>query len=333
MRLASEDRDGFDLSESVMLRRVLGIAIAGAALATALPAVAQDKQPISILVGFAPGGSEDTRARVLAQKMTEIMGRPVLVLNKAGASGTLALSQLAKARPDGLTIGSITGSPLIYAAHMLKSDFTVSDFTYLAGAASQPYCICVAADSRWKTFDDLMAEAKRRPEAVTYAHPGIGHFSNIIVEVVNKERGVTMTAVPFKGDTESINAVLGGHVDVASLASTFVPLAKAGKLRVLALINDKRLAQFPDAPTLKELGLKADVQSASLLGFGAPNGLPADVKRELEDALAKAIRSPEFATALEQLDSQVFYRSGADFGREVLEVKQAADRMMQEVGL
>lgn len=318
-----------------MLGKVLAIAILLSALASP-PAWAQagaGKQPIAILVGFAPGGSEDTRARVLASKLQVITGRTVVVLNKAGASGTLALSQLAKAKPDGLTIGSITGSPLIYAAHMLKSDFTVSDFTYLAGAASQPYCICVAQESRWKSFDELMAEAKRRPDAITYAHPGIGHFSNIIVEVVNKERGVAMTAVPFKGDSESINALLGGHVDVASLASTFVPLAKSGKLRALALINDKRLQQFPDVPTLKELGFKANVQSASLLGFGAPNGLAPDVKHALEQALAQAIQSPEFAKLLEQLDNQVFYRTGEVFGREVLQVKEAADRMMKEVGL
>jgi tripartite-type tricarboxylate transporter receptor subunit TctC len=257
----------------------------------------------------------------------------VVVLNKAGASGTLALSQLAKAKPDGLTLGSITGSPLIYAAHMLKSDFTVDDFTYLAGAAAQPYCICVAAESRWRTFDDLVAEAKRRPDGITYAHPGIGHFSNVIVEVVDKERGVSMTAVPFKGDSESINALMGGHVDVASLASTFVPLATSGKLRALALINEKRLPQFPDVPTLRELGLKANVKSASLLGVGAPNGLAPEVKRELESALAQAIHSPEFARTLEQLDNQVLYRTGEAFGREVREVKEAADRMMKEVGL
>lgn len=319
-----------------MLRRSLGIAMIFAALqaaACALPAVAQDKPPVSILVGFAPGGSEDTRVRVLAQELGKIMGRSVVVLNKAGASGTLALSQLAKARPDGLTLGSMTGSPLIYAAHMLKPDFTVDDFTYLAGLAAQPYCICVAAKARWNTFDDLMAEAKRRPDAINYAHPGIGHFSNVIVEVVNKERGVKMTAVPFKGDSESINMLMGGHVDVASLASTFVPLARSGKLRALALINEKRLAQFPDVPTLGELGLQANVKSASLLGVGAPKGLPPEVKRELEAALAKAIQSPEFAWTLEKLDNQVFYRTGEEFSREVREVKAAAERMMKEVGL
>ena len=318
-----------------MLRTIFSLLIILASWAAmGSPSLAQnDRQPISILVGFAPGGSEDTRVRVLAQKLSEVMGRPVVVLNKAGASGTLALSQLAKAKPDGLTVGSITGSPLIYAAHMLKSDFTIGDFTYLAGAAAQPYCICVAADSRWKSFEELMTEAKRRPDGVTYAHPGIGHFSNVIVEVVNKERGVAMTAVPFKGDSESINALLGGHVDVASLASTFVPLARSGKVRVLALINETRLAQFPDVPTLKELGHKANVKSAALLGFGTPNGLPPDVKRDLEVALAKAIQSPEFAKALEQLDNQVLYRTGEVFGREVREVKEAADKMMKEVGL
>lgn len=319
-----------------MLRRSFGMAVICATLqvGAGIPAaMAQEKAPIAILVGFAPGGSEDTRVRVLAQELGKVMGRSVVVLNKAGASGTLALSQLAKAKPDGLTLGSMTGSPLIYAAHMLKSDFTVTDFTYLAGAAAQPYCICVAAGSRWKSLDDLMAEAKRRPDTITYAHPGIGHFSNVVVEVVNKERGVTMTAVPFKGDSESINALMGGHVDVASLASTFVPLAKSGKLRVLALINEKRLPQFPDVPTLHELGLKANVKTASLLGVGAPNGLAPELRRELEAALAKAIQSPEYARTLAQLDNEVFYRSGEEFGREVREAKEAADRMMKEVGL
>lgn len=320
--------------EEVMLRWCIGVVAILTALADAGPAFTQDKAPVSILVGFAPGGSEDTRIRVLAQELGKAMGgRSVIVLNKAGASGTVALSQLAKARPDGLTLGSITGSPLIYAAHMLKSDFSVDDFTYLAGLAQQPYCICVAADSRWKTFDDLVAEARKRPDAINYAHPGIGHFSNVIVEIVSKERGIRLTAVPFKGDTESINALMGGHVEVASLASTFVPLARSGKLRALALINEKRLAQFPDVPTLNDLGLKANVKSSALLGIAAPNGLAADLKHELEAALAKAIQSPEFARSVEQLDNQVLYRTGEQFGREVREVKQAADRMMREIGL
>ena len=317
----------------------IALALFGAVFAASLPVAAQqnpsfdaDRRPITILVGFAPGGSEDVRARALATQLSEVLGgRSVLVVNRSGAAGTLMLSQLAKSKPDGLTIGSMTASSLIYAAKTLKPDFSTSDFSYLAGAASQPYCICVSQDAPWKTLDELVAYAKANPGKVSYAHPGIGHFSNVIIEVIAKKAGVKLNAVPFRGDSDSINAILGGHVDVASLASTFVPFAKSGKVRVLALLNEQRLAQFPNAPTIGELGFPISMKSASLLGYGAPKGLPADVQAGLEKALEKAIKSPEFKASLERLDNSVDYRTSAQFVLEVGETKVSAEQMIKEI--
>lgn len=291
------------------------------------------KREISILVGFGAGGSEDLRARALAAKLTDILQQPVIVVNRAGASGTIALAQLARARPDGLTLGSISASPMVFTPHLQKVDYRPDDFTYLAGAVVQPFCICVRQDARWQTLADLLEDAKRNPDKLSYGHPGVGHQSHVIVEIVNRARGVKMTGVPFKGDADSITALLGGHVDVASLASTFVPYAKAGRLRALAVISETRLRQFPDVPTLKELGFDIELRAPALLGYGAPKGLPADVRRRLEMAFAQAIQSPEFTQALDKLDNQVLYRSGEAFGRQVTELNDAVARMLKEIGL
>jgi tripartite-type tricarboxylate transporter receptor subunit TctC len=290
-----------------------------------------DRQTISLLVGFAPGGSEDVRARAVATKLSEIMGRPVVVVNRAGASGTLALSQLAKAKPDGLTIGSVTASSLIYAGRALKSDFQTSDFTYLAGAASQPYCICVRQDAPWKSLEEFLADAKSRPGEISYGHPGVGHFSNVIAEVIARMRGAKLIAVPFKGDADSITALLGGHVHAVSLASTFVPYATSGQLRPLVILGENRVPLFPDVPTIQELGFQVNMKSSSLLGFGAPKGLPPEIRERLEKALAAAIKSSEFKSALERMNNTVVYRTSEQFSREVDEVKVSAERMFKEI--
>jgi len=287
---------------------------------------------IELIVAFAPGGSEDMRARTLAAKLTEILGQPVVVVNKPGASGTVGMTLLAKAKPDGYTIGSTSASPLIFAPHLQKVEYDpVSDFTYICGSATQPFAICVKQDARWKAMDELLDYAKLHPGEIKYAHPGTGHQSHVYMEAVCRARGVKMVGIPFKGDSESITALLGGHVVVASLASTFIPHAKAGKIRPLAMFSESRVRLFPEVPTLKELGFKFDLRAPTVLGYGAPKGLPPEIRRKLEGAFEQAIKSPEFATVLKQLDNEVLYRQGETYKKLISELYQAIGKMLKEL--
>jgi len=317
-------------------RRWIGVVLAAAAAAMG-PAHAQGGFPnkeIQLLVGFAPGGSEDLRARGIAQKLSKILGQSVVVVNRAGASGAIALQQLAKAPPDGYTLGSVSASPMAFSPHLQQVGYTPGDFTYLAGSATQPFCICVRQDAQWKSMAELLDYAKKNPGKLSYAHPGTGHQSHVIVEAVNKAAGVKLAGIPYKGDADSITALLGGHVEIASLASTFVPHARAGKLRPLAMIGETRLKLYPDVPTLKELGFtQVNLKAPAVLGYAAPRGLPADVQRKLEGAFAEAIRSQEFAELLAKLDNEPYYRDGATFAAQVNELYTDVGKMLKELGL
>ncbi len=305
-------------------------------LVAAIPARAQTdfpKREITLIVGFAPGGSEDLRARAVAAKLSELLGQPVIVANRGGASGAIGLALVAKAAPDGYTLGSISASPMVFAPHLQKVEYKPSDFTYLAGSANQPFCICVRQDAPWQTMQELVAFAKQNPGKPNYGHPGNGHQSHVVVAMLNIAAGTSMTGVPFKGDSDAITSLLGGHIEMASLASTFVPHARAGKLRPLALIGDNRLKLFPDIPTLRELGYNVNTKAPALLGYAGPKGLPPEVRRKLESAFAQALRSPEFAAMLEKLDNELYYRDGETFGKQVAELYDAMGTMLKQLGI
>jgi len=155
----------------------------------------------------------------------------------------------------------------------------------------------------------------------------------VVVEALSRAAGVKLTSVPFKGDSDAISALLGGHIDIASLASTFVPHARSGKLRPLAMIGENRLKLFPDVPTLRELGFNVNVKAPALLGYAVPKATPAEVRQKLEAAFAQALRSPEFVNMLEKLDNELYYRTGEVFGSQVLELYDAIGKMLKELGI
>lgn len=279
-------------------------------------------RPVTIVVGFPAGGGQDIWARTLAVSMSKTLGQPVVVQNKTGASGSIGLSYVAHAKPDGYTIGTVQASALMLAALTMKIDYTAADFDYLAGSADQPYCICVAAKSSFKTLEDLKKYDQANPGKLSYGHLGAGHATYVFADAAFRHMGISPVGVTYKGDAETIPALLGGHIDVAATASTFAPLASSGELRPLAIIAGKRMASLPDVPTITELGVPIDTRLTSFIGFAAPKGVPAHVREKLEYALKTAIMSKEFEALLNKNASTVFYRDGKTFGKEALELEK-----------
>lgn len=291
-------------------------------------------KPIQVLVGWSAGASEDMRARGLVPKLQEVLGQPVVVVNKPGAASTIALTLVAKAKPDGYTIASSPAAPVIFLPHQQKLEYDpMVDFTYIAGTAVQPFGIAVKSDAPWKTLKELIDHAKNNPGEIKYGSAGIGTPSNIYMEMLAGSWNFKWTQVPFKGDQPAITALLGGHIPVACLSSTFAPQVRSGKLKVLALLAENRLAAFPQIPTLKELGVNFDLRAGEILGFCGPKGLPKEIVGKLENAFKQAVESPEYKQTMVQLENEARFRDSQTFTKLVHEVYPRIGEMIKQLGL
>lgn len=284
------------------------------------------QQAITIVVGFPAGGGLDIWARTVGKSMSETLGQPVIILNKGGAAGAIGSAYVAQAKPDGYTL-MVVQSSLLLAPLAMPVNYKPEDFDYLAGAADQPFCLCTGSNSRFKTFDELKRYDQSHPGELSYGHLGTAHITYLFADATFKALGMTPVAIPYKGDAETIPAVIGGFIDVASTASTFATYAREAKLRPLAIFANKRMTEFPDVPTIKELGVDVDSRWSSFIGFAAPRGVPAEVRAKLEHALEIAIKSSDFASVVAQTSSRVDYRDSKTFTQEA----QALERAVQEM--
>jgi tripartite-type tricarboxylate transporter receptor subunit TctC len=292
-------------------------------------------RPIEIIVPFDPGGGMDLMARTLAPKMSEILGQPVVVINKPGSAGTVGTALASKRKPDGYTLVTISASPIFFSPHLYKLEYDpLKDITYIAGLLSQPQGIQVLADAPWKTFQDLLNDAKSNPGKIKYGSLGINSTGHVFMECIAKDRGITWTHVPFKGDGTLTPAILGGHVMVAvGIGAAWVPHAKAGRLRPLTLFTERRFSDFPDVPTLNEFGFNYYLGVASLNGIGAPKGLPDEILRKLEDAIRQAADSPQFKEGAKTVSHDLYFQNSKDFTRSVEKGFHSIGDMIKRVGI
>jgi len=289
---------------------------------------------IELIVPFNTGGGIDLMSRALAPKLSEILGKPVLVVNKPGAAGTVGTALSVKSKPDGYTLVSLSPSCILFAPNFQKVPYDpLKDITYIAGWVDQPFGIQVRADAPWKTLQDLIDYAKKNPDKIRHGHLGTNSLGHIYMEAIAKDRGVSWRHVPFMGDGTTIPALLGGHVEVATIAVAWVPYARAGQIRPLALFGTKRFPGFPDTPTLNELGFNYYAGAAGFLGVGAPPGLPEEIRKKLEDAFRMAINSPEFKKTTESLSLEVWFRPGAELKKSAEEGLKNIGEMAERLGL
>jgi len=291
-------------------------------------------KPIQIIVPWSAGASDDLRARSLSPTMEKVLGQPVVVVNKPGAAGTLGLTLVAKAKPDGYTLGSASTSPILFAPHVQKVEYNpLIDFTYIAGTANQPWGIVVRSEAPWKTFEELIVYVKENPGKVKYGSWGVGGGAHVYMEFLSKTLGLNWIHVPFKGDQPSLTALLGGHIPLALSSSAFVPHARAGKLRILAVIAEKRMLAFPHVPTLKEIGVNLDLRVSAVLGFCGPKGLDLKIVKKLEDAFKAAVESAEYKQAMETLENEAYFRDSQTFSRIIHELYPKIGEMIREMDL
>jgi len=271
-------------------------------------------RPIEIVVPYDAGGGIDLMARTLAPKMSEILGQPVVVINKPGASGTVGTAWACTRNPDGYTLFAVSPSNALFFPLIQKLEYQpLRDFTYIAGLMSQPYGIQVKTDAPWKNFQEFLDDAKKNPGKIKYSSSGVYGFGHVFMENIGKDRGITWTHVPFKGDASQIPAILGGHVTASTIAAAWVPHAKENRLRTLVLLTDKRFSDFPDIPLLSEFGFNYYMGGASLNGIAAPKGLPKEILEKLEDAMRVAAESPPFKEGAKKLSHEVCFQNSKEF--------------------
>jgi len=270
-----------------------------------VPAIAQDKfdKPVRILVGFAPGGTADIIARVVADKMTASIGQPVVVENRPGAIGRIVADAVKAAPPDGTLIMVMPIGPMAVVPHVYK-DITydpIKDFTPIALGATFQFAFAASPKSGAKTWPEFAAWAKANPGKADYATPGAGSLPHFFGVLLGRGIGVEMVHVPYKGSAAYMNDLIGGQVSGAVDAiADLTELHRAGKVKVLASSGAKRSTALPDVPTFNELGVTG-VEAMGWFGFFAPAKTPAPIVNALNQAINKALQSPDVAAKLSGL--------------------------------
>jgi len=309
------------------------VAVAALSLAAfAAPALAQNypSRPITLIVPWPAGGSTDTHLRKLGELASKHLGQPIIIENKPGFGGMLGPSAMAKnAAPDGYTLSQLTVGAF-RTPHMQKVDWDpLRDFTYIIGVSGYAFGVVVKTDSPFKTFNDLIAYARANPGQMSFGSTGTGTSPHLLMEEVAAKAGVQFLHVPFKGNADSTQALMGGHVMAQSDATGWGKFVDAGTFRLLVTFGNERTRW--GAPTAKELGY--DVVSYSPYGIVGPKGMDAKIVKVIHDAFKKAIDDPENQRVLQQLDQVYWYKNSEDYAKWAAEEYVSERALIERLGL
>jgi tripartite-type tricarboxylate transporter receptor subunit TctC len=293
-------------------------------------AIAEEKypaRPITFIIPWPAGGTADASMRAIGESLSKNLGVPVIVENRSGASGMLGVSQLVASKPDGYTIGQIPLS-ITRQHHMGTISFNpLTDITYLGRTAGLTFGLAVNSDSPIKTFSDYVRYAKLNPGKLNYGSTGVGTNTHVYMEEIAEQVGIQLNHIPFKGGTDNLNALLGGHTDSMMDSSVWAPHVQSGKLRLLAVFTDQRLEDFPNVPTVRELGIK--ISGTAPNGIGAPKGIDPSIAKILENAIEKAAKDTPHVDALKKYGMNLMWQSRKDYEQYIKEIHNK-ERMLVE---
>ena len=287
------------------LCRLAAVMVLGVA-STAVLAQTYPTKPVRMVVPFPAGGATDIVARLVAQKMTEAFGQQVLIDNRAGAAGTIGSDAVAKAAPDGYTL--LVGTSSTHAiAQSLSAKLayeSIRDFTPVAGLATSTITLSAHPSVPARTVKDLIALAKSKPDALSFASSGSGGVSHLVGEMFKSQAGVQMLHVPYKGDAPALADLVGGQVSLQfGTAVSFLPYIQSGKLKALAVTSTKRSPILPEVPTVSESGLKG-FEALQWFGVFGPANLSRDLVARLHGEIQRIVQTPELKERLTKLASE-----------------------------
>jgi tripartite-type tricarboxylate transporter receptor subunit TctC len=316
-------------------RRTLLQTLAAAGAPLAWPALAQapawPTQPVRLIIAFPAGGPTDITMRVLAENASRVLGQPVVVENRPGAGGTLPAQALLTAQPDGHTLAQIPLGVFRLPYTTRISWDPLKDITYILGITGYAFGVVVPADSPFKTWGDLVAWARANPGKLDYGSTGVMTSPHLTMEDIAQRLGLQFNHVPYKGSADLMAAMLGGQLMAAADSTGFAPHVQAGRMRLLNTWGEQRLAKFPDAPTLKELGVP--IVQASPYGLGGPKGMNPALVQRVHDAFRQAMEMPNHVEALARYDQALIPMDPAQYTRFAQETFERERVLVEKLGL
>ena len=318
-----------------MKRRQVLHALGGSAVALGVTpwarAQAFPSRPINLMIAFPAGGPTDITMRVLAENASKILGQPVVIENRSGAGGTLPAQALQTAKPDGYTLAQI---PLgvFRLPYTTKINWDpVKDISYILCVTGYAFGVVVPADSPFKEWKDFVAYAKANPGKLSYGSTGALTSPHLTMEEIAQKLGIQLNHIPYRGSAPLMQDLLGGQLMAGADSTGFAPHVEAGKLRLLNTWGAKRLARFPNTPTLMELGL--GIVQASPYGIGGPKGMDPGLLKTIHDAFKQAMEMPNHVEVLAKYDQELLYMNSAQYTRFAEETFAKEKALVEKLGL
>ncbi|MES2099126.1 MAG: tripartite tricarboxylate transporter substrate binding protein [Pseudomonadota bacterium] len=309
---------------------LLGAAALAAPFATR--AQAFPSKPITLIVPWPAGGSTDRHLRALAEIAGKNLGQNIVVENKPGGGGTTGPGTMAlTAKPDGYTIAQYPMG-MVRLPHMQKVQWDpLKDFSFILGISGYTFGFTVRADSPYKTFNEYIEAARKAPGKIDYGSTGTGTSPHLLMEELAGNAKVELNHVPFKGNADLTQALLGGHVMAMSDATGWDKFVDGGQMRLLVTFGEQRTRRWPNIPTAKDLGY--NVVSTSPYGLVGPKGMDPAVMKTLHDAFKKAMDDPKHMELLAQLNQDIWYRSGDDYAKWARDQFAKDKSLIERLGL
>lgn len=291
------------------------------------------EKPITLIVGFPPGGSLDLTAQPLAQALKKYLPQPIVVVHRPGLSGTKGMAELLNAQPDGYTLNMAAMGLLTIQPHIRQLPYkTADDYTPIINLVNNPVGLAVQSSAPWKTVEDFMSDAKSNPGTIQVADLGMGSALHLATEQLKETAGIDLKPVHLSGSPECVEALLEGRVEaVTNHHAVFTDEVKAGQVRILGVFENKRNELFPDAQTFIEAGYDITFDSyACLIG---PKGLPDAIVSALHDACKEAMADPVFTEPMKERGLDLFYQDPQDLKKTLMRDYEANERVVQGIGL
>ena len=275
--------------------------------------------PIEVIVGFAPGGTTDIMARVLAPYIARQLGdkASLVIVNRPGASGEISVSQVMRAKPDGYTVGIVNLPGYFFVPMFRKASYSTNDLTLVARVVNDPTVMVTRKDARLTDLKQVVEQLKKDPSSLSAGHNGVGTNGHLAMVRLEGAAGVKLNNIPYNGSAQQKNALVGSQLDIAFLAASEVPDPdnEATPMRMLAQFTKTKVARLQSIPTTYELGFPVEMTAER--GFAAPNGVPAAVMARLQTAIEAATKDPDYIKAARNDAPFLAYLSGAEWTRQI----------------
>lgn len=309
--------------------------VLSAFLFSAAPGFAQQdypSKPVTIVHGLAVGGQTDISVRRLGDSLSRILNAPFIVIPKPGGAQTIAASFLAKAAPDGYTIGHFYQGAFSTTPFLQDTQYKSDDLVPVIGWQMSPQMLIVRADSPYKNLKDLVAAAKATPE-IPFGHLGKGSVTFMAPTVFARNAGIKLSEVQYKGDSDLVTAILGGHIGLASITEVAAaPMLETGKFRALVTFAKQRSSNFPNIPTFEEQGFDVPIQVPVGIIF-APKGTPPAVTRKLHDAIKQVIGDEKIKAEFARMKQVIYYMDAKSVSDLIESEKKTYYPILKEAGL